>query len=56
MSVTQTETLSRKGIPVLLRAAGRLEDVPLLLTGPVVAPALVRRLPPNVRFLGPLQH
>lgn len=46
----------RKGIPVLLRAASHLPDVEFILTGPVVAPDLLRRLPQNVRSMAPLPH
>lgn len=46
----------RKGIPVLLRAARGLPDVQFVLTGPVVTPSLLRGLPPNARWMGPLPH
>jgi glycosyltransferase involved in cell wall biosynthesis len=46
----------RKGIPVLLRAARGLPDIDFVLTGPVVTPSLLRELPPNARWMGPLPH
>jgi glycosyltransferase involved in cell wall biosynthesis len=50
------EISHRKGIPVLLRAARRLPDLQFVLTGSVVTPSLLRGLPPNARWMGPLPH
>jgi glycosyltransferase involved in cell wall biosynthesis len=46
----------RKGIPVLFRAARGLPDVQFVLTGPLVTPSLLRGLPSNARWMGPLPH
>lgn len=46
----------RKGIPVLLRAAGQLPEMQFLLTGPVVTQSLLDDLPPNVRWMRPVSH
>jgi glycosyltransferase involved in cell wall biosynthesis len=46
----------RKGIPFLLRAAGRVRDVDVLLTGPIVTREVLRDTPANVRLLGTLSH
>lgn len=46
----------RKGIPILLRAARTLQNVRFVLAGPVVTPSVLRGLPQNVRWMGPLSH
>ena len=46
----------RKGISVLKRAADQLGNIEFTLTGPVVTPSLLHRLPHNVRWVGPMAH
>jgi glycosyltransferase involved in cell wall biosynthesis len=48
----------RKGIKTLLEAARRLSARPLdfTLVGPLVSPELLRDMPPNVHWLGPVGH
>lgn len=48
----------RKGVPVLLEAARRLQTQPIEfeLVGPMVSPEVLRDAPANVHYLGPTVH
>jgi glycosyltransferase involved in cell wall biosynthesis len=46
----------RKGIQFLLRAASRVRDVDVLMTGPIVSREVLRDMPTNVRLFGALSH